>query len=211
MRRLLGAALAAGALLAAGAPARAADAPVTIRGRVTDAAGRGVPGVGIRVVESRRDFKISDWRFEDHLRKRSLARTDADGFFEAAFTPDAGYHGFWLRFYDASSFDAVRYGIPPDRDIADRVRARRDVVETVTLEDAPQWAEVEVSIREFGEGSPRASLVRQIGLPDRRDEVDGVERFWYSQLGKVYRFRDGEFLGEEPAPATDGDAPEPGE
>lgn len=184
-------------LLLACGQAAAAVGPVSVSGRVTDATGRGVANLAIRVLQSRRDFKISDWQFEDHLLKQDLARTDADGFYEATFEPHPDYRGFWLRFYDPREFDAVRYAVPDDRDITARVRGRRAVVEAVVLADHPGWATVEALMREFGEGSPRAALVRQIGPPDRRDEEGGVERFWYDRRGRVYRFRGGEFLGDE--------------
>ena len=52
-------------------------------------------------------------------------------------------------------------------------------------------------IESLGADTPRGELVRTMGLPDRREQRQGVESFWYDDAGTVYRFRDGVFLGEE--------------
>lgn len=178
-------------------PADAAVRQAPVRGRVVNESGYGVPDVAVRLLQSRRDFKLSDWEFEEEVVSVLLGRTDEGGFFDLVADPDPDYRYFWLRFYDPKTFDGVRYQLPEDRAITQHLRKGRPVTVTVILLDHPDWAQVAGWIERLGADSPRAQLVRQLGIPDRRDEADGVERFWYVRNETVYRFRDGKFIGEE--------------
>ncbi len=200
--------LASGVMAVGTAPASAAPLQVTVQGRVTDEKGRGIPDVPVRLLQSRRDFLVLEWTIEDRLKDRLVARTDRHGFFETKVSLDPEYRSIWLRFYDPETFDAVRYGVPEDRDISKRARQGRPVFESVVLLDDPGWQAVRQLIEQLGRGTPQAKVVRQIGVPDRRDEVEGTERFWYEEQGVVYRFRDGQFIGQQPwDPESQGGSP----
>jgi hypothetical protein len=153
--------------------------------------------VAVRVIQGRRDFQIREWSFSDEMTDELLTRTDGDGFYEAELTSDPDYRYFWLRFYEPGSFDDVRYRRPDDVDISRKVRGGRRVVRQVTLEDHPDWPRVREWITRLGEESDRARLVRGLGLPDRHEEIDGVESFWYTRRGTVFRFQGDRFLSEE--------------
>jgi hypothetical protein len=194
------------ATLLAGPAAAADPAPfqVKVEGRIVDEVGEGVPAVAVRLLQSRREFHLADWSFEDLLKKEPLTRTDEHGFFEAEITADREFRAFWLRFYDPQTFDAVRYRLPEDHDVSRDVRKGRPVFVEVVLLDGANWVEVRRLVERLGDGTPRAQLVRQMGPPDRRDEADGLERFYYQRPGVVYRFRDGEFVGKGPWEAEAG-------
>ncbi|MGD8375799.1 MAG: hypothetical protein PVF68_06640 [Acidobacteriota bacterium] len=181
----------AGTVLAAPAPR------LEIRGRIVDASGDGVADVAVRFLQARRDFQVLTWEYADQIEQALVARTDEHGFYEATLAPDPEYRFFWLRFYDPETFDAVRYALPPDLDITDQVRSGRPVIRTVELQDDPRWPEVQAWLERLGPDSPRGKIVRRLGIPDRREQADGVESFWYQSASAVYRFRDGQFIGQE--------------
>jgi hypothetical protein len=194
--RSIAAVAALGALLPGLAPA-APPPRVDLRGRITDASGRGIAGVPVRLLQARRDFKVLDWEYEDSVLDAVVARSDADGFFEATLAPDPDFRSFWLRFFDPSSFDPVRYARPADLDVTAPVRAGRPVIRMVVVDDAPGWAEVSAWIERLGSDSPRGLLVRRLGIPDRHTSEGELETFFYESAGVAYRFRDGELVGEE--------------
>ena len=180
------------------APSLAAPAPrVEIRGRITDGAGHGLPDVAVRFLQGRRDFKMLQWEYEDNVLQDVVTRTDEHGFFEAILAPDPEYRFFWLRFFEGASFDAVRYRRPEDLEITDQVRQGRPVIRSVVLEDHPDWVQVEAWLERLGPDSARGQVVRRLGIPDRREKVNGVESFWYRKTATIYRFQDGAFIGSE--------------
>jgi len=187
------------ALLIAAPAAAAVPQRVAAQGRVVDAAGVGVSDIPIRLLQTRRDFQVLEWRFDDEVQMGSpLGRTDANGFFDLTLDPDPEYRFFWLRFYDPSSFDAVRYQLPADRNVTEQMRRGRPVVAMVTLEDHPDWGRLKPWIDALGFDSPRGRLVRRLGFPDLHDKSGGVESFGYARHRRIYRFRDGEPAGEDP-------------
>ena len=205
-------ALLAIACAALASPALPVSAPsAVLRGRIVDQDGAGVAGATIRLLQSRRDFDIQDWKLVDRLTDSRVARSDAHGFFEATLSPDPGYRHFWLRFYDADRFDVVRYDLPDDVDITTRMRRGRPITLTVVLEDHSRWRNVRAWIDRLGAGSDRGRLVRRLGIPDRREQSSGVESFWYDREGMVYRFREGRFVGEEQFAAGGGSLDRPSE
>ena len=201
-RRALSALSLLGLLLAAAllcpSAARAGDETdrVSIEGQIFDASGSPVGGVPVRVLMTRRLLKLGDLSLREDVAQGPSTASDARGFFRLDWAPDPAYDYFYLRFYDAQSFDAVRYALPVDEDITQRIRSGRSVIVNRQLEDASNWPELRSEIeRVGGEATPRGEILRALGLPDQVAplEEDLVE--WrYERAGVRYRLRGGDLV-----------------
>ncbi len=132
-RRGIGGALLALLALVPG-PARAArpESTITVRGRITDESGEGVPAQVVRLVKSRTIVKLGGLKSLDQSVEERRAATDPLGFFEIECPADPEFPYYYLRFYDPKGFDAVKYRLPEDREITKRVRQGRPVQVSVS-------------------------------------------------------------------------------
>jgi hypothetical protein len=167
-----------------------------LEGQVFDAAGEPVGGVPVRVLMTRRLLKLGDFSVEDDVAAGPSTVSDARGFYRLSWTPDQAYDYFYLRFYDAETFDAVRYALPTDEDITQRVRSGRPVIVNRRLEDAPTWPELRREIeRVGGVETPRGEILRALGMPDQVVPLDGGVVEWrYERAGVRYRLREGRLV-----------------
>ncbi len=175
-----------------------ACATVTVRetrvvtGRVTDESGAPVAGNPVLVVA--RTLRLSKLRLEYDERGRREVRTvtDAEGRFRIEFAPASLGNNFFLFFYDVTGFDRIKFRRPEPLDITDRLNRDQAVVVNHVLRFEPSWAEVERQIARYGAGSDRSRILRQHGLPDKRDMPAGsgaeAEVWWYYADGVNYWF-----------------------
>jgi hypothetical protein len=178
--------------------AAAACATVTVRetrvvtGLVTDESGAPVAGNPVLVVA--RSLKLSKLRLEYDERGRREVRTatDAQGRFRMEFAPADLGNNFYLFFHDVTGFDRIKYRRPEPLDITERLKREPTVAVTHVLQFDPSWAEVARQMAHFGPQSDRSRILRQHGLPDKRDVSSGSgaepEVWWYYADGVTYWF-----------------------
>ncbi len=173
-------------------------ATVTVRetrvvtGQVTDDSGAPVAGNPVLVVA--RSLKLSALRLEYDERGRREVRTvtDAQGRFRIEFAPADLGNNFFLFFYDVTGFDRIKYRRPEPLDITERLSRDQAVVVNHVLQFEPSWAEVTRQMAYFGAESDRSRILRQHGLPDKRDVPTDAgaepEVWWYYVDGVNYWF-----------------------
>jgi hypothetical protein len=168
----------------------------SIEGQVFDHSGAPVGEVPVRILMTRRVLRLGDLSLEDDVAEGPATRTDAGGFFRIRWAPDPVYDYFYLRFYDAESFDAVRYALPVDEDITLRVRSGRPVIVNRQLADASTWPELRREIdRVGGEDTPRGEILRALGMPDQVVTLEGGLVEWrYERAGVRYRLQEGRLV-----------------
>ena len=202
MRRILAVALSLsflGILLAV--PAEGATKPqsVVVRGRVTDPGGEGIAGVPVRVIATRRVAKFLTVESRPAQKELVSTTSDANGFYEFSVPKLRDYDFYFLRFHDPVQFDAVKFAVPEDLEITQRIQKRRPAVEDKVLQYSAGWDAVQRLVDLYGASSTRGQIVRQLGVPDRTDKIttgDGVERetWWFERAGIAYVIEDGRVL-----------------
>ena len=190
------------AILAAGtsiAILPAAERHVHVVGRVTDADGKGLVGQTVRLFKTKRSLTIGNRTSGGHVAEAARVATDDGGFYEIDVPKDRAFDDWFLRFYDAATFDQVQYRFPPDREITRDVRRGETLRADVTLERRPDWVEVSRRIASLGDDSPQGRLLRSMGAPEREKQGAGPdgprEEWWYYSRGVVYFFRNGQPAG----------------
>jgi hypothetical protein len=202
-RRKAGWAAVGGAILLllapwSGAPARAAEQrEVLIHGTVTDQEGKPLADYPVRLLKTKTILNLLHFSTGSQQQEEARIQTDASGNFELKIVPDPKYDYFYLRFYDAKTFDPVRYAVPGDRDITRLVKTRGEVRIDQVIQDNPDWSRVQGMLTEFGESSNRGRILRSLGLPERRETVPGSpgrENWWYYAKGICYQLQGDEVL-----------------
>jgi hypothetical protein len=182
-------------------PAEGATKPqsVVVRGRVSDPAGEGVAGVPVRVIATRRVAKFLTVESQPAQKEVVSTTTDASGFYELTVPKLRDYDFYFLRFHDPVQFDVVKFAVPEDLEITERIQKRRPTVEDKVLQYAAGWEAVQRLVELYGASSTRGQIVRQLGVPDRTDKTtteEGVERetWWFERAGIAYVIEDGRVL-----------------
>jgi hypothetical protein len=84
-------------------------------------------------------------------------------------------------------------------DITRRLKDPPHLVINQVLQTHPDWPEVARLRQEYGPGSHRGRILRQMGLPERREATqsggDLVEQWHYFSRGITYVLRNGELSG----------------
>jgi hypothetical protein len=167
-------------------PARS-GAVVAARGRVTDESGSAVPGHAVRLLKSRSVIQIGGLKSRDQHVEELRATTDEHGFFEFDFPADSQFPYYYLRFYDPKNYDAVKYRLPEDQDISQRVRAGRPVQVMAVLKFHPDWPQVQALIDRLGAGSHCGQILRSLGLPSSRTPREAGRELWtFEKAGVSY-------------------------
>ncbi len=197
MRRL---ALILGVLvvLAGCATARVAEQRV-ITGRVTDTEGRPVAGTPVLLVGRDLGFALFTLGYEEMGRREARVLTDERGEYRIAMVPGQLGNNLYLFFYDREGFDHVRYARAAPVDLTKRLKDEAHLVVNQTLRNNPDWLEVVRLRQEYGPDSHRGRILRQMGLPERREATqsgsDLVEQWHYFSRGITYVLRNGELSG----------------
>ncbi|MFQ5526839.1 MAG: hypothetical protein ACE5GX_11335 [Thermoanaerobaculia bacterium] len=207
-RLLVGIAVLSGTLVVSSTPASAKRrAPyargeiVLVTGVVTDLAAEPVAGIEVVLEASRHSYDYLRFRKRTPVVRTISGTTASDGSFELRWPWDKGFNRFELRFGVTVARPGGDYFHAMHKeDLSRRIKHGSPVVSTVRLEDISFL----VSYREFREsieGEDQREVYREVGKPDKvrrrvspaHSEVD----WWYFDLGKVYRFRDGELVDVE--------------
>ncbi|MCZ6649517.1 MAG: carboxypeptidase-like regulatory domain-containing protein [Acidobacteria bacterium] len=172
---------------------------LTVRGRVTDTQGQGVPGVPVRVLATRRVVRFLTVESRPAEAEMNATTTGANGFYEMVVSKNREYDFYFLRFYDPVKFDGIRFARPADVEITARIAKRRPVVEDLVLQDSPEWEAVQRLVDLYGSDSTRGRIIRDLGVPDRTERragTDGIERetWWYEAVGVAYVIEDGQVV-----------------
>lgn len=185
-------------VLAGCATARVAERRV-ISGRVTDVEGRPVAGTPVLLVGRDLGFAVFQLGYEEMGRREARVLTDERGEYRIEVVPSQLGNSLHLFFYDREGFDAVRYARPEPVDITKRLKDEPHLVVNQTLRTHPDWPEVVRLRQEYGPDSHRGRILRQMGLPERREATrsgsDLVEQWHYFSRGITYMLRNGELSG----------------
>jgi hypothetical protein len=185
-------------VLAGCATARVAERRV-ITGRVTDADGAPVVGTPVLLVGRDLGFDVFRLGYEEMDRREVRVLTDERGEYRIEAVAGELGNNLHLFFYDREAFDAVRYARPEPVDITKRIKETRELVINQTLRTHPDWPEVARLRVEYGPDSHRGRLLRQMGLPERREATrsggDLVEQWHYFSRGITYVLQNGELTG----------------
>ncbi|RPI10706.1 MAG: carboxypeptidase regulatory-like domain-containing protein [Zetaproteobacteria bacterium] len=164
-----------------------------LTGRVTDESGAPVAGNPVLVVARSLDLVAKRLEYEERGRRDVRTATDAEGRYRVEFVPASVGNNFFLFFYDAKGFDRVKYRRPEPVDVTDQLRRSRTVAVNQILQFHPAWSEVARQIAFLGADSDRGRVLRQHGLPEKRDapaKADDPEVWWYYADGVSYWFVD---------------------
>lgn len=173
-----------------------------VRGRIVDEAGQPVPGTAVTLLGRTLSLDALNLTYREERRRELVTRTDEKGEYHFEFTPADLGNNFFLFFYGAEGFDAVRYRKAELLDLTDQLKAQRELRFDQVLRAAPGWPEVQRLIAEYGAESPRGQILRTHGLPEKREpftlEGQTGETWWYYNLGVSYRFVGPKLLGRYP-------------
>ncbi len=165
---------------------------VTIRGQVVDAAGAPVGNVTVLLELSRTRFQVTRFKKTKGNTLRVPVTAGPDGQYQHQWRWDGFYNTFELAvampilINGRQDFEILhRVEITPQVDQGSPVDVQLVLQETSYLE----W------LRRFVDGrasSEEQRIFYDLGRPDRIDaHGEGEFAWWYFQVGKVYRFRDG--------------------
>ncbi len=163
-----------------------------VMGTVTDESGQPVTNSPVVVVARSLDLAATRMKYEEHGRQETRTTTDALGHYRLEFIPNTLGNNFYLFFYDTTGFDDVRFVRPASLDITGLLRQDQTVTVNQVLRSAPTWPEVKRQIAFYGPNSDRGRILRQDGLPDRREPAGtggpDSEVWWYYGFGISYWF-----------------------
>ncbi|MEM7052345.1 MAG: carboxypeptidase-like regulatory domain-containing protein [Acidobacteriota bacterium] len=174
---------------------------VRVTGIVTDAAGKPLPGVRVVLEASRSRVNL-----------RRLSREKRDSTRLTAVTDERGEYSIewhWHRYYNAYELivgvavrkpAGERLQALETLDISRRLEKSNPLVVPIVIEDA----EFVQTLQRFVAGirsDDERRIYAQMGKPDEVKERVSSSRkdtsWWYFESGKVFRFTDGELVGEE--------------
>lgn len=185
-------------VLAGCATARVAERRV-ITGRVTDTEGRPVAATPVLLVGRDLGFALFTLGYEEMGRREARVLTDERGEYRIEVVPGQLGNNLYLFFYDREGFDHVRYARPAPVDLTKPLKDEPRVVINQTLRTHPDWLEVVRLRQEYGPDSHRGRILRQMGLPERREATqsggDLVEQWHYFSRGITYVLRNGALSG----------------
>lgn len=185
-------------VLAGCATARVAERRV-ITGRVTDTEGRPVAATPVLLVGRDLGFALFTLGYEEMGRREARVLTDERGEYRIEVVPGQLGNNLYLFFYDREGFDHVRYARPAPADLTKPLKDEPHVVINQTLRTHPDWLEVVRLRQEYGPDSHRGRILRQMGLPERREATqsgsDLVEQWHYFSRGITYVLRNGALSG----------------
>ncbi len=163
-----------------------------VTGRVTDETGKPVAGSPVLVVGRSLDLVTSRMEYTELDRKEARTVTDGQGQYRLEFIPANLGNNFYLFFYDRSGFDRVKYRRPEPIDITPLLKPDRPITVNQVLQIEPSWPEVERQIAYYGADSDRGKILRQHGIPEKRETTQEngqpADVWWYYTDGLSYWF-----------------------
>jgi hypothetical protein len=169
---------------------------VTITGIVTDLANQPVEDLEVVLEAGRHSYDYLRFRKRRPVVREVSTTTSADGAFEIQWPWDRGFNRFALAFgVRVTEPGGERFHVLHREDLNRKIEHGSPVVANVQIEDT-SFLDSFLEFRANLEGEAQREVYREVGKPDKvRERVSAHETFvdwWYFELGKVYRFRDGE-------------------
>ncbi len=166
-----------------------------VTGRVTDESGRPVANSPVIVVGRSLDMVKTRLTYEERGRREVKGITDNQGRYRIEFVPATQGNNFYLFFYDVTGFDQVKYRRPDPLDITPLLGQDRELTVNQVLRVNAAWPEVERQIAFYGGDTERGQILRQHGLPEKREPSGtggtDAEVWWYYVDGVSYWFSGG--------------------
>jgi hypothetical protein len=182
---------------------------IHVQGRILSPDGHGLAGQAVRLFKTRRSLALGKFSSGGQIAEATRTTTDEHGFYEIRIQKDRAFDDYFLRFYDLSRFDTVRYRLPEDREITKEIRRGGTLRIDMTLAWHDAWPEVESRLEDVGADSPRGRILLALGLPESEKRADGPagprDEWWYHSRGIVYYFKGRDAAGFrrfEPVPAA---------
>ena len=164
----------------------------TVTGRVTDESGGPVANTPVLIIGQSLDLVTTRMEYQERGRKETRTRTDAQGQYRLEFVPTNLGNYFYLFFYDKTGFDRVKYRQPEPLDITRLLAEKRTVTMNQVLQFQQSWPEVQRQIAFYGANSDRGTILRQHGLPEKREssrsDAGMADVWWYYAEGVAYWF-----------------------
>ncbi len=169
---------------------------VTITGTVTDIDSQPIADLEVVLEAARHSYDYLRFRRRKPVVRETSTRTSTDGAFEIQWPWDKGFNRFSLAFgVTVAEPGGERFHALHREDLSSRIGHGSPVVATVQIEDT-SFLESFLEFRAGVETEAQEQVYREAGKPDKvRQRVSASGTFvdwWYFEMGKVYRFRDGE-------------------
>ena len=169
---------------------------VTITGIASDLDYQPVADLEVVLEASRHSFDYLRFRKRRPVVRRVSTTTSADGAFEIRWPWDKGFNRFALIFgITVAEPGREGFHVLHREDLSRRIGHGNPVVASVQIKDT-SFLDSFLEFRAGLETEAQREVYREAGKPDKvraRVSADGADvDWWYFELGKVYRFRDGE-------------------
>lgn len=169
---------------------------VTIAGVATDVANRPVADLEVVFEASRHSFDYLRFRKRRPVVRKVAATTSAEGAFEIQWPWDSGFNRFSLAFgVSVAEPGGEVFEVLHREDLSRRIEHGSPVAASVQIQDT-SFLDSFLEFRASLEGEAQRQVYREVGKPDKvrasSSEKSTDVDWWYFELGKVYRFRDGE-------------------
>lgn len=169
---------------------------VIIAGVASDLDNQPVAELEVVLEASRHSFDYLRFRKHRPVVRKTTTTTAADGAFEIQWPWDKGFNRFALVFgITVKEPGGERFHVLHREDLSRRIEHGSPVVSYVQIADT-SFLDSFLEFRAGLESETQREVYREAGKPDKvraRDSADGTDvDWWYFELGKVYRFRNGE-------------------
>lgn len=174
---------------------------VTITGVASNLDNQGVAELEVVFEASRKSFDYLRLRKRRPVVRRVSTVTNSDGSFELQWPWDKGFNRFALVFgITVAQPGGERLRVLHREDLTRRIGSGSPVVASVRIEDT-SFLDSFLAFRDGLETESQRQVYREAGKPDKvRERVSASTTeadWWYFELGKVYRFRDGKLTEVE--------------
>lgn len=174
---------------------------ITITGVATDLSNQGVGELEVVFEASRKSFDYLRLRKRRPVVRKVSTTTTANGAFEIQWPWDKGFNRFALVFgVSVVEPGGKGFQVLHREDLTGRIAFGSPVVASVQIEDT-SFLNSLLEFRASLESEAQREVYREAGKPDKvrvRASATATEvDWWYFELGKVYRFRDGELTEVE--------------
>ncbi len=169
---------------------------VIIAGVASDLDNQPVADLEVVLEASRHSFDYLRFRKHRPVVRKVSTTTSANGAFEIQWPWDKGFNRFSLVFgITVKEPGGERFHVLHREDLSHRIEHGSPVVSSVQIADT-SFLDSFLEFRAGLESETQREVYREAGKPDKvreRVSADGTDvDWWYFELGKVYRFRNGE-------------------
>jgi len=174
---------------------------VTITGVVSDLANQPVADLEVVFEASRHAFDYLRFHKRRPVVRTISTTTGPDGGYRLDWPWDKGFNRFALAFgITVAEPGGEGFHVLHREDLTRRIEFGSPVVSAIRIQDT-SFLDSFLEFRAGLETEDQRKVYRDVGKPDKvreRGSADGTEvDWWYFELGKVYRFRDGQLYEVE--------------